>query len=349
MKDKQIFDALTHNAFDFLTRAVADLETSPKYSVIHFCAAVEMLLKAKLMREHWSLVVSKPQEASRVRFEAGDFASVTLAETRTRLREVAGVEISEPAWKSFDALSKHRNKMIHFYHSGVSGDSKEKERIATEQYLSWHYLHGLLQQWKSDFAGHQKEIQKAEAAMRGHRKYLAAKFKALGDEIKAQTASGVQVEVCDSCGYEAAVLKPFRKHIFLGRCLVCDHSGTQVEVECPGCSESLMLTESYVACPECGKDITPEKVLDALVDPDKAHYAARSGDDNYNNINCDHCDGYHTVLPMEDKYLCCNCLGVFDQVQPCGWCNELNTGDMSDSYSVGCSHCEGWIGHQKDD
>ena len=301
------------------------------------------------MCEHWSLVVSKPQEASRVKFEAGDFASVTLVETRTRLREIAGVELSDPAWKSFDALSKHRNKMIHFYHSGVSGDTKEKEKIASEQCLSWYYLHGLLQQWKSDFSGHQAEVQKADKVMRGHREYLAAKFKALGDDIKARTAAGEQVGACDSCGYDAAILKPVRDHIFSGRCLVCDRSGTQVEIECPGCSESLMLAESYAECPECGENITPEKVMDAIVDPGEAHRAAKDGDDHYNNINCDHCDGYHTVVPMEDKYLCSSCLGVFDQVQYCEWCNELNTGYMSDSYSMGCNHCDGLIGHQKDD
>jgi hypothetical protein len=70
VKDKNIFDALANNAFDFLNRAIADFEKYPKYSVIHFCAAVEMLLKAKLMREHWSLVVSKGSVAQSERQRA---------------------------------------------------------------------------------------------------------------------------------------------------------------------------------------------------------------------------------------------------------------------------------------
>ena len=54
MNHEDIFESLTRNAFDFLERGIAEFDASPKYSVIHFCAAVEMLLKARLLKEHWS-------------------------------------------------------------------------------------------------------------------------------------------------------------------------------------------------------------------------------------------------------------------------------------------------------
>jgi hypothetical protein len=233
VNDKQIFDSLALNAFDFLTQAVGEFEASPKYSVIDFGAAIEMLLKAKLLLEHWSLVVAKPQEASRVRFEAGDFISVSLSETRMRLKEIARVEISDLAFKSFEALSKHRNKMIHFYHAGVAGDAKEKERIASEQCLAWFYLHGLLQQWKTDFKGHKDAIAGADKVMRGHRKYLEQKFFALSEELKTRMAAGEQVCTCQACGFESAMLESVRSCIYDGECLVCERSGIYVEIDCP--------------------------------------------------------------------------------------------------------------------
>ena len=49
MTHHDIFDSLTRNAFDFLERGITEFDKSPKYSVIHFCAAVEMLLKARLI------------------------------------------------------------------------------------------------------------------------------------------------------------------------------------------------------------------------------------------------------------------------------------------------------------
>ena len=54
----ELFDSLVLNAFDFLERAVRELEKSPKYSVLHFFNSIELLLKARLLKEHWALVVS---------------------------------------------------------------------------------------------------------------------------------------------------------------------------------------------------------------------------------------------------------------------------------------------------
>lgn len=97
MMSDDVFTSLTRNAFDFLERGIAEFDKSPKYSVIHFCAAVEMLLKARLMKEHWSLIVSRPEQANRTKFLAGDFASVTLEEARARIRDVAGEDIGDDA------------------------------------------------------------------------------------------------------------------------------------------------------------------------------------------------------------------------------------------------------------
>ena len=97
MTHHDIFDSLTRNAFDFLERGISEFDKSPKYSVIHFCAAVEMLLKARLMKEHWSLIVSKPDQANLAKFMAGDFSSVTLEDARARIRDVAGEDIGDDA------------------------------------------------------------------------------------------------------------------------------------------------------------------------------------------------------------------------------------------------------------
>ena len=56
----EFFDSLVQNAIDFARRSVSEIRRSPKYSMIHFCAALELFLKARLLREHWSLVVTRP-------------------------------------------------------------------------------------------------------------------------------------------------------------------------------------------------------------------------------------------------------------------------------------------------
>jgi hypothetical protein len=137
MNQLNIFESLARNAFDFLERAIDEFDKAPKYSVIHFCAAVEMLLKARLMKEHWSLIVSKPEQANLAKFMAGDFMSVTMDEARNRIRDIAGEEITDAAFNNFRVLANHRNKMIHFFHNEVDSDGQVKAKIVVEHCLSW--------------------------------------------------------------------------------------------------------------------------------------------------------------------------------------------------------------------
>jgi hypothetical protein len=82
------FDSLVANALDFLRRAIDEVKDHPKYSVIHFCAGIEQLLKARLLHEHWSLVVTKPGETSKQKFNSGEFESVTMKQCFERLEKV---------------------------------------------------------------------------------------------------------------------------------------------------------------------------------------------------------------------------------------------------------------------
>jgi hypothetical protein len=125
------FEALVENALNFLNHAIDEFENEPKYSIIHFYAAVELFLKARLLAEHWMLVVSK--DAGRDRFIAGDFISVTFSETCARLTKIVKSGIDDRAKGKFDSIRKHRNKMLHFFHE-ADGESKsliEEIAIAT--------------------------------------------------------------------------------------------------------------------------------------------------------------------------------------------------------------------------
>lgn len=127
---------LTNNAIDFLNRAIDDFKAQPKYSIINFHTAVELFLKARLLREHWSLIVSKSPD--RQKFDAGDFMSVTFDEACVRLQNIVQSPVPERARKNFDAIRKHRNKMVHFFHDADSGIGPAIEVIAREQLRAWY-------------------------------------------------------------------------------------------------------------------------------------------------------------------------------------------------------------------
>ena len=346
MTHHDIFDSLTRNAFDFLERAIAEFDKSPKYSVIHFCAAVEMLLKARLMKEHWSLIVSKPDQANLAKFMAGDFSSVTLEDARARIRDVAGEDIGDDAYNSFRALANHRNKMVHFFHNGLDSDDKAKAQIVAEHCRSWFHLHRLLNRWNGYFHDIGSEITRADRAMKGHRKYLAAKFKALKPDLDAARKAGNAPKTCSACGFGAAIPDALDDQIASLCCLVCDHTETQVELECPHCGEPIVIaTEGYATCEHCEERIEPEHLVDALT---KDVVGTKDYFETGLPANCGNCEGYHTVVERGGHYFCTNCFDIFDDIEQCQWCNENNTGDMEFSYANGCGHCEGQWGQVKD-
>src|SRR5262245_5376490 len=78
------------NGLDFLRRAAASLETTPKYSAIDFCTGLELVLKARLASEHWSLVVSQIDRLDARKFVDGDFHSVTMDAALDRLAGSCG-------------------------------------------------------------------------------------------------------------------------------------------------------------------------------------------------------------------------------------------------------------------
>lgn len=350
MTHQDIFDSLARNAFDFLERGISEFDKKPKYSVIHFCSAVEMLLKARLMKEHWSLIVSNPDKANLGKFMAGDFVSVSLEEARARIRDVAGEDIGDDAYANFRSLANHRNKMVHFFHPEMENDQEARAKIVADHCRSWFHLHRLLHRWRKYFHAFDNEIASADRAMKGHQKYLSTKFAALKDDLAAASQAGSDPESCHACGFEAAIPEVIDHQISRLQCLVCDHIQVQVELECPHCEKSVLVaTEGYAQCDHCEGAIGPDEIADALSDGGPSHAAIKDGEEPWQLGNCSECDGYETVVQRDvDLFFCASCFEIFDSVQWCGWCNAPNTGDMEHSYLTGCNHCEGKAGWDKD-
>ncbi|WP_157535673.1 hypothetical protein [Kitasatospora mediocidica] len=107
------------NAMDYLDSVVEHLSGEPKprdlkYAILHLQAAAEVLLKARLLQEHWSLVFKDPGRADRTRFESGDFESCGVAETIVRLGSIAGLSLPQKAVDELKHLAKWRNALQHY-------------------------------------------------------------------------------------------------------------------------------------------------------------------------------------------------------------------------------------------
>ncbi|MDR0576050.1 MAG: hypothetical protein LBI87_00550 [Candidatus Accumulibacter sp.] len=298
MTHHDIFDSLTRNAFDFLERAIAEFDKYPKYSVIHFCAAVEMLLKARLMKEHWSLIVSKTDQANLANFMAGDFISVTLENARARIRDVAGEDIGDDAYASFRALANHRNKMVHFFHNGLESDEKAKAQIVAEHCRSWFHLHRLLSRWSGYFHDFGSEIASADRAMLRHRKYLSAKFKVLKPELDADRKAGNISEACPACGYKALNTRTGDRHVS-ELCRVCGYESPshkaiqqgdeQFVANCANCDgiETVIKAGFGFKCTECNEIFDEVETCGYC----NANWGGTGDSFGDAATGCDHCGG----------------------------------------------------------
>lgn len=133
-----LFDELVENGFDFLKNAIDEFDKKPKYSVIHFATAVELLLKSRLLHEHWSLIVDGPPDFKK--FKDGNFKSINFKDLIPRLEQALEENIATEIKKCFEAIANHRNKMVHFFHEGTSRVDKNTISKRRNIYLcsKWH-------------------------------------------------------------------------------------------------------------------------------------------------------------------------------------------------------------------
>ncbi len=341
-------DSIVNNGFDFFRKSLAEIDAEPKFSVIHFFAAVELFLKARLMAEHWSLVVSKDPNWDS--FERGDFKSVTLDECLDRLAKVARSPVSVDDTKRFKQLAKHRNKIVHFHHELDGAKAAQtRQAVAAELCSAWRSLFVLLtQSWAAVFKPHLAALKQLDKQMRKYREYLQAIYDGQREALHQQAQQGQRIQTCPSCGFDAdhfdEILPGLNKH----SCSVCHYQTTTLDTTCPACDKVLSIDDcGFATCPHCDHVIEPQELASHIWD------RQASDKDNWESgypAHCTDCDDYQTVVPFAVGVICASCFKTFEEteIQQCAWCSDMNAGDMDDSYWDGCVACEGSAGHHRD-
>ena len=353
MEKEEMLERLVENGFDFLNKAIDELKEYPKFSVIHFHAAVELFLKARLMNEHWSLVVSQRQDPDWNKFISGDFQSVSLDGAADRLEKVVRSGLTKSELKSFSEITRHRNKVVHFFHEAHSDEeNKEQVRdIVKQQLTAWYFLHHILTtRWNDVFDKWSGKLFEIDQRLRSLHTFLQVVFDQIKPDIDNRKQAGEIFKCCPSCAFESQHCGSEQKMIYEASCLVCRLSEKALKIDCPSCNEEVtFIDEGFGSC-DCGKSFEPEDLVGALIDESAAYRAAKDGDDSWDLGHCSNCGGYHTVVRIEDdSYICTCCFLTLDSLERCDWCNEPNTGDMEDSLWAGCSHCDGRVGSGRDD
>ena len=116
---REVQTRLLENALDFLLSAAEavrrnEKQRSLKEAVLHLANGTELLIKARLAQEHWSLIFSNTDKASHQNLADADFDSVKFENAVTRLEKIAQVPIHEPVISHVKDLRNLRNRLTHF-------------------------------------------------------------------------------------------------------------------------------------------------------------------------------------------------------------------------------------------
>lgn len=344
---EELFKSLTKNALDFLETSAHQIEKSPKQSLINFASAVEIFLKARLMIEHWSLVIVKPEFAKIEDFRSGKSITVTGAEAIKRLENIAGEVFLMHEKEAFAEVAKHRNKLIHFFHADYEARKASAiQQVILEQIRAWFYLHRLLtQRWKEHFSQFSKSIAKVDTLIKRNNKYLAGRFNALKPEIAALREKKIEVVKCNICGFAASRTDEIEEPLFERECLVCEASQNLLRIECPDCKKIIEIEDIGEGLCECGSEVDIEYLIDT-------YGPTEDPKEESDILYCAFCERTDkcTAIPFGDGYLCLSCLERHSSSDQCEWCGTIFAGFNADgSHLTGCAFCEGTIGWHKYD
>lgn len=323
-----VFDHLTPP----LDGEVAD--AALKQAVTNLYCAAEVLLKARLEAEHWTLVVREVWPKNRQdkkggvtyeQFRRGRFESIGMEETLDRLNQTATLRVVDTDRDGLRRLGELRNALTHY---GM------EETVEAIQSLSVQVLHFLLDFLHDELRPHLGQsdrllVDETLAILRGRYRGLSdlveARMAALAAALTPHASATVQ---CGMCGQQALVVgqpqphclfcrvtwgSPISAAAFHARVLFGDDFHEQWRQRALSGSGdatrrwALSGETFYVACPACGDD---------AVVPD-VHTAAQ---------------------PAADGLSLCFACGT--RLQPCAaGCGDLVPADSSALGLAACPDC----------
>jgi hypothetical protein len=185
-----------------------------KYSVLNIFSGIELILKEKLKREHWSLIFQDVSNANQQKLIQGDFISVSHSDVIKRLREICNVSIDDIP---IDALRRLRNKFEHFEINITIDECKQIIATALREVLVFIDNHILT-------IANEKQIQKVEQIKNmlfEFDTFVANQLTAYQNAIKGiiSSNSGKLIH-CKNCNNESFIVfkDPNKEY----KCFVCN-------------------------------------------------------------------------------------------------------------------------------
>ena len=287
-QSSQLQDSLLDNALDSLLSAAEAVRRdegprSLKEAVLHLANGVELLVKARLAREHWSLIFNNVNQASYEELNRADFASVDFPTALKRLEQIAGVVIEKLVTSHVDNLRRLRNKLTHLT---ATLDSVQTKSLVAK---SMTFCVEFCEQQDMVSPNTASKLGEIHINLTELQEFVNERMKSISGEWK-----GALIWECPECWQDALVIDAGEAD-----CKFCKRKQDPQEL-------AASKAEGHVEdCPECGSESTFAFVLYNNDDGGWVCFSCGENGENYDR--CNRCDRIASFHDGDDVHICDSC------------------------------------------
>ena len=299
--------SMTDNGLDFIKRSLKEMEEaddlSIKYAVLHLSAGLELILKSRLQKEHWSFLFEDINKANYQNYVSGEFKSISFENLLNRLTNICQIEISDRTKKRLQNLKGYRNKMEH-YNLNINKMALEattfevlsflipfihREELVSRDNELLNYINDKLLQMDNYISQRYKEISSKLKELPDNVKLLDCPYCMQKDTLRLDRA------YCYFCNTQFRNLaKELIPKFMIGDQVFSYREFNSIEF-CPHCSQhSMIVSADECACLSCLRVIKLNEY-----------------------VKCTECSSTHIIGGEEGEYygeefVCWNCLLMND-------------------------------------
>ncbi|MGE5633345.1 MAG: hypothetical protein ACM3TR_19960 [Caulobacteraceae bacterium] len=252
---KELVDeqALLTTGFEFILSALSHLKEETdhfalKVVLIHLTVGIELVLKERLRRDHWTLVVDRLSDVTIDRYKTGDFRSADFGACISRLEEICEVDLNEEK-NILKELRAKRNLLEHFGQIG----SIEAVRALTVKALSLTFDF-ISRELETNLNEEQIELRhEIRVALKEVKDLVDERFNKIQEEFKDQKQL---FETCPTCHMRAAIFKDDDNEDYgIWCCKFCNDELISYDMAENYVSNILEDScDNIVECPSCGEE-----------------------------------------------------------------------------------------------
>lgn len=287
---------LLENGLDFLNEALPPIikskdERQLKYSVLHICAGVELILKKILYDVNWQWIFLDIEKAKKEDLETGNFQSVKFDELVKRLSTHAGYDIPAETIMHLRELKTKRNKIEHYAITGETASGLRGnisvvlldviDLIRTHIKLDTPHAETLFE-----------KISKSAVDFKEFTDQIVVKYK---PDLERAERGGAKVMQCPDCFQPVLTVYPAEE----SECLFCKYHATPEQL-----ADDYLEKIEGVCAFETIKDGGEYPLYDCL----ECNIASlvRNNDGSYFCFNC------HSSWPLEGLRFCGTCGQIYE-------------------------------------